>query len=101
MKVPSICVVLLSLLIGDTSFAQKSDEIDSLLRILPSLPKDTVRLKTYARLGWLYGETNSNTDLVTKYADSMLLLSNELKYERGVALAHFYYGFNARHEGKY
>ena len=81
--------------------AQKSNEIDSLLNLLKSAPNDTNKIKKYARLGWLYGETNSETDMVRKYADSIKVLSHALAYERGAALAHFYYGFNARHEGNY
>ena len=103
MKTPSFWFLLLALFLFTeaTSQAQKLNEIDSLLKILPSLPKDTNKIKKYARVGWLYGETNSNTNLVKKYADSIRILSQELKYDRGVALSHFYYGFNARHDGNY
>ena len=81
--------------------AQKSTEIDSLLKLLPRIPNDTNKIKKYARLGWLYGETNSETNTVRKYADSIKMLSHELNYEKGIALSHFYYGFNDRHEGNY
>jgi tetratricopeptide (TPR) repeat protein len=96
------CLLLALVLFSEVKLqAQKLNELDSLLKILPSLPKDTNKIKKYARVGWLYGETNSNTDFVKKYADSIQILSQELKYERGIALSHFYYGFNARHEGNY
>src|SRR6186713_249553 len=103
MKTHSFWFLLLLLFSGNDIAlqAQPSSEIDSLLKILPHLPNDTNKIKKYARLGWLYGETNSNTELVKKYADSIQMLSEKLKYERGVALSHFYYGFNARHEGNY
>ena len=103
MKTHSFWFLLLLLFSGSeiSLQAQSSSEVDSLLKILPGLPDDTNKIKKYARLGWLYGETNSNTDLVKKYADSIQMLSEKLQYERGVALSHFYYGFNARHEGNY
>src|SRR5688572_10321548 len=103
MKTHSFWFLLLLLFFGNDAslLSQPSNEIDSLLKILPGLPNDTNKIKKYARLGWLYGETNSNTDLVKKYADSIQMLSEKLQYERGMALCHFYYGFNARHEGNY
>ena len=81
--------------------AQNLTETDSLLQQLRVTPDDTNKIKTYARLGWIYGETNSNTILVRKYADSIRMLSQKLNYAKGIALSHFYYGFNARHEGNY
>ena len=103
MKTHSFWFLLLLLFFGNDAslLSQPSNEIDSLLKILPGLPNDTNKIKKYARLGWLYGETNSNTELVKKYADSIQMLSEKLQYERGMALSHFYYGFNARHEGNY
>ena len=103
MKTLSFWLIVVPLFFGSKAplQAQKLSEIDSLIKILPDLPDDTNKVKKYARIGWLYGETNSQTALVRKYADSIRLLSKALNYEKGVALSHFYYGFNARHEGNY
>src|SRR5690554_4374812 len=95
-----MCPFLLVLFLSSLPIqAQNSPEIDSLLNLLKSASNDTNKIKKYARLGWLYGESNSKTDMVRKYADSIKILSHALDYEKGVALAHFYYGFNHRHEG--
>lgn len=101
MKTHSFWLLLLVSLCDVSLQAQSLIEIDSLLKLLLSVPNDTNKVKKYARLGWLYGETNSRTDLVEKYADSIRILSQQLKFERGVALSHFYYGFNERHRGNY
>ena len=77
MKTLSFWLLVLLLFFGSEASlqAQKSNEIDSLIKILPGLPDDTNKIKKYARIGWLYGETNSQTDFVRKYADSIRLLS--------------------------
>lgn len=96
-----LLLIIISTLATIPLQAQESNEIDSLLKLLPGIPNDTNKIKKYARLGWLYGETNSQTDIVKKYADSIRMLSQDLKYEKGIALSHFYYGFNDRHSGNY
>lgn len=83
-----LLLIIISTLATIPLQAQKSNEIDSLLKLLPGTPNDTNKIKKYARLGWLYGETNSQTDIVKKYADSIRMLSQDLKYEKGIALSH-------------
>ncbi|WP_373517991.1 tetratricopeptide repeat protein [Pricia sp.] len=81
--------------------AQRQEELDSLLTVLRTLPDDSSKIKTYYRLAWHYGSSNSETDIVRKYADSIKILSQKLNFEKGIGWYDFYYGVSSRHEGNY
>jgi len=80
---------------------QQQRELDSLLEVLKTIPKDTTKVLTYSRVSLLYSRTYKNDDLAIKFADSVMALSEELKYERGIAHANYRYGGIDRFQGNY
>jgi len=82
-------------------WAQSQSKIDSLNSLLRNSGQDSIRIKIYAELCWLYAGTREKTESARKYADSILLLSEPSGNQSGIALAHFYYGIIDRFEGKF
>jgi len=83
------------------SSAQAQTEIDSLLALLKTTPRDTNRINLYADISWAYAISRTHPGLARQYADSIRSLATELNNEKGVAEADFYYGTAARYAGNH
>jgi tetratricopeptide (TPR) repeat protein len=78
-------------------FSQRS--VDSLVQVVKTLPDDTLKVRVY---GWIsngYSKMRTKNDLARAYADSVLLVSQRIKFEAGIASAHYHYGNIEQFEG--
>jgi len=91
----------MSVCFSNECLAQRQKQLDSLLTASKNLPDGVEKIKTYYRLAWHYGLSQSHTDIVKKYADSIKMLSEKVDFEKGISWYHFYYGVSNRHEGNY
>ncbi len=66
--------------------AQHQNEIDSLLKKLPILSKDTTRVNLLTQLAYLYSFKDSTNTF--KYADEAIQISNTLQFKPGLAGAY-------------
>lgn len=76
------------------SFAAKSQQLDSLLQILPHLKDDSIKLNTLDHITLLYFYVDR--DKAKNYADTFLILSQKLRNEKKVgraycAIAQYFY----------
>ncbi len=90
---------ILVLLCAFSLHAQSS--LDSLQAQLHRAPKGPERFGLLGQIIWEYASTRDQLAPAHQYADSMRWLAEELKDERGLAYAQFYYGIIARHEGNF
>jgi hypothetical protein len=77
------CIFLIFFLLFSVqaSFSQSS-EIDSLLRILKTLPKDTTKVKIFNEVSRLYD--NSDGEKAKSFAIKALELAQKLQYKKGI-----------------
>ncbi|MCX8490515.1 MAG: hypothetical protein ORN54_05560 [Cyclobacteriaceae bacterium] len=66
-------------------------QLDSLKKLLPTLSKDTVKVKVLSELVFHYA--NINKDTATNYATEAYSLSSKLKFPRGLALTLYADGY--------
>jgi tetratricopeptide (TPR) repeat protein len=90
----TLAVVTLMSLPG---FCQRS--VDSLVQVVKTLPDDTLKVRVYGRISMGYSRMRTKNDLARAYADSILSLSQKIKFEAGIASAHYHYGNIDQFEG--
>lgn len=78
-----------------------SATIDSLKSLLGFAKTSEDKYKILGQISWAFAATRIHLQHARKYADSIKLLAEEFKDEKGIAYAHFYYGFIARHAGDF
>jgi tetratricopeptide (TPR) repeat protein/anti-sigma regulatory factor (Ser/Thr protein kinase) len=76
-------------------------EIDSLTSLLKTTTDATVKLSLYKEIGWYYIDRKPDMEMAWKYADSVKLLSENLKNEKGKMTAVYYYGVIAEMKGDF
>lgn len=79
--------------------SQEKANVDSLLKILPGLGKDTLRVNTLIELANYYLD-NVPSKAVT-YSGEAITLSDKLNWHKGSAKAHYAYGFANTRLGKF
>lgn len=92
-----LCSLAVVTLISIQCFSQRS--VDSLIQVAKALPDDTLKVRVY---GWIsngYSKMRTKNDLARAYADSILFLSQKIKFEAGIASAHYHYGNIDQFEG--
>ncbi len=88
------------LLMGCLSLqAQNTNQIDSLKNLLKTTNVGSDKTNLYGQISWAY-INNSQLEPATNYADSIRLLGENIKDEKEIAYAQFYYGVIARHQGQ-
>lgn len=92
-----LCICLLSASLS----AQEREKLDSLLTLAKAIPDDTIKVKAYCQLCLSYSLSYKNDELARRYADSIKILSEKLKFPWGIAESHFYYGGLDRYQSNY
>jgi serine phosphatase RsbU (regulator of sigma subunit)/tetratricopeptide (TPR) repeat protein len=80
------------------AFAQQS-KVDSLLRILASAPRDTVRVNIYNQLFLEYEFVDDQK--AGNYLDKALELATRIHYKKGIADSYIHLGYFAEDKGDY
>ena len=89
------------LIINEKTFCQHNSKIDSLHLLLPLANEDTNKVKILFKLSWEHLQNRSSIDSSKFHAEAGLLLCKDLKYLKGVAQAHYYFGLMDRLQGNY
>ena len=76
-------------------------EIDSLKLLVKGMAPGADKFKLYGKICWAYAGTRVHLDAAKQYADSIRIQAEQINDKDGIAYAHFYYGFIARHAGNY
>ncbi|MEJ7646424.1 MAG: tetratricopeptide repeat protein [Chryseolinea sp.] len=96
------CIAFIAgLLMSSFLHGQTPAKLDSLLAIAAHTPKGTGKIDLYEKICMNHIEVTSDLLLARKYADSIKLLSTEIKYRRGLFLATYYYGLISSFQGQY
>jgi serine phosphatase RsbU (regulator of sigma subunit)/Tfp pilus assembly protein PilF len=75
--------------------------IDSLLKLLPTLKEDTVKVNVLNDITRSYMTELNNSEKVAEYSAKGFALSQKLNFKRGIAVGTFYKGFGFWSKGKY
>lgn len=94
-------LVLSGLLCRPATAQLQQAELDSLKSLIVTTSEDSTKAKLYGLLSWHYARTRTHTDIARLYADSSMVLSQQLGDNRRIALAHYHYGVTDRYEGNY
>jgi len=78
------------LLIFSFSFSQNQQKIDSLKQVVSTLPRDTNLVNTYEKIAKLYLRVQLDSTKV--YAQKMIDLSEQLNYNKGLAMGNYWIG---------
>ena len=81
--------------------AQNLSKIDSLTKLLKNTSIGLSKFDLYEKICVRYIDLNSNLPLAWKYADSLKLVSEELKDKNGYFKAQYYYGVISYYQGNY
>jgi sensor histidine kinase YesM len=92
---------LLFTLSSASTFSQPRLKLDSLLNILKQTDKSQTKIDLYEQVCWYHIETTPDVVIAEKYADSVRLLAEELKSEKGHFQAEYNYGVIAHMKGNY
>jgi serine phosphatase RsbU (regulator of sigma subunit) len=95
------CMSLISMLILYASVSSQTRNIDSLLKLLPTMKEDTVKINLLNDITRSYMVEVNNSEKVAEYAAQGLLLSQKLNFKRGIAVGTFYKGFGYWSKGNY
>ena len=76
-------------------------KLDSLLNTLKQVDKSQTKIDLYERICWYHIETTPDLVIAQKYADSVRLLAEELKSEKGRFQAEYNDGVIAAMKGNY
>jgi len=99
----SILLFFLSIvLISESASAQyQQSQVDSIKAQISTQPEDSSKARNFSLLSWHYATTRTQTKLARLYADSSMILSQQIGNENRIAIAHYYYGLIDRYEGNY
>lgn len=89
----------LSFLTTTTVFSQNQQKIDSLIIVVSKLPVDTNLVNTYEQIAKLYLRTQIDSAKV--YAHKMIIISEQINYEKGSAMGNQWYGQAFYLQGNY
>jgi tetratricopeptide (TPR) repeat protein len=81
--------------------AQSLEKLDSLLAVAAHTPRGIAKIDLYEKICMNHIEVTSDLRLAARYADSIKLVSKEIKYTRGLFLATYYYGLISSFQGQY
>src|SRR6056297_1479176 len=97
----SILLFFLSIvLISESASAQyQQSQVDSIKALISTQPEDSSKARNFSLLSWHYATTRTQTKLARLYADSSMILSQQIGNENRIAIAHYYYGLIDRYEG--
>jgi len=93
--------ILLITLSSASAFSQPKLKLDSLLNVLRQTAKSQTKIDLYEQICWFHIVTTPDVVIAEKYADSVRLLAEELKSERGRFQAEYNYGVIAHMKGNY
>ena len=94
-------VILLFTLSAGSAFSQPKLKLDSLLNVLKQTDKSQTKIDLYEQICWFHIVTTPDVVIAEKYADSVRLLGEELKSEKGRFQAEYNYGVIAHMKGNY
>ena len=94
-------VILLFTLSSASAFSQPKLKLDSLLNTLKQTGKSQTKIDLYEQVCWFHIVTTPDVVIAEKYADSVRLLAEELKSEKGRFQAEYNYGVIAHMKGNY
>lgn len=93
--------VLVYVLSFSSLYGQTPPKLDSLLNLLKQTPKGQAKIDLYEKICWHHTDITSDLLLASKYADSVKLLADELKSEKGYFQAEYNFGSIAHFKGEY
>jgi tetratricopeptide (TPR) repeat protein len=82
----TVKVLFLILVFGQKLFSQNTHEVDSLLKVLPTLNEDSLRVKTYVKIGNRIVFKDPKKAL--EYGELALQLAEKIKWNKGIGLAY-------------
>src|SRR5688572_26888373 len=94
-------LILLFALSSVSAFSQPKLKLDSLLNVLKQTDKSQTKIDLYEQICWYHIVTTPDVVIAEKYADSVRLLAEELKSEKGRFQAEYNYGVIAHMKGNY
>ncbi len=94
-----IIILFLFLCNTNTVYAITNEKTDSLLNVLKKSESDTFKVAIYNKLSWLYLQKDFVQSL--KYADSALILSKQISFNKGIALSYTHKTYAQIRLGKY
>jgi hypothetical protein len=94
-------VILLFTLSAASAFSQPKLKLDSLLNTIKHTDKSQTKIDLYEQVCWFHIVTTPDVVIAEKYADSVRLLAEELKSEKGRFQAEYNYGVIAHMKGNY
>jgi LytS/YehU family sensor histidine kinase len=94
-------LTILAYVLSFSSLFGQAPKLDSLLNLLKKVPKGQEKIDLYEKIVWYHTDISSNLEVAKKYADSVKLLAEEIKSEKGHFQAAYNYGLIAHSEGNY
>jgi tetratricopeptide (TPR) repeat protein len=94
-------MLLLSILISYAPASSQTRNIDSLLKLLPTMKEDTVKVNLLNDITRSYMTELNNSEKVAEYSAQGFALSQKLNFKRGIAVGTFYKGFGFWSKGNY
>lgn len=83
------------------SYSQRLAEVDSLLTLLREIAEDTNKIAVYHRLSYIYNFVQYKPELARPYADSAMVLSEQLDHNKSKIDSHYYLGLVDMNENIY
>jgi serine phosphatase RsbU (regulator of sigma subunit) len=83
------------------SVFSQTRNIDSLLKLLPTMKEDTFKINLLNDITRSYMTELNNSEKVAEYSVQGLALSQKLNFKRGIAVGTFYKGFGYWSKGNY
>ena len=96
-----VLIILSLLFYTNESSGQHHGKIDSLRNLLSTSEGDTNQVKILFKLSWEHLQNRGTIDSSRYYADLGLQLCQKLKFDKGIAQVHYYYGLMDRLMGNY
>jgi tetratricopeptide (TPR) repeat protein/two-component sensor histidine kinase len=81
--------------------SQAPAKLDSLLNALKTTPKNQAKIDLYEKICWYHIDATGDLVQAKKFADSVKMLSEEIKSEKGSFQAEYNYGMLAHFQGTY
>src|SRR4051812_48796924 len=86
-------VLLICMFAVHASVFSQTRNIDSLLKLLPTMKEDTFKINLLNDITRSYMTELNNSEKVAEYSVQGLALSQKLNFKRGIAVGTFYKGF--------
>ena len=92
--------IVISLFLMTFLGSSQTTGLDSALNVLNTSNDDTIKVRTYGKISYLYLGKNDFSKSI-EYSNGCLKLAEKLKYKRGLAMAYQYLGLAYEYKGDY